>query len=237
MKRHLQPLLLLFLINLAPILQASDPLYNSSLQDHNEIYTQVTNYLKQKLDQKIFDYSIELKKLNPTLQLGQCQAPLILKDRNPNTFAGRITISLSCSNPTWRIFVPAIITGKLPVIISTKGIPKQAVLKEGDVKKILLPYKQVPKGHLINPQTAIGMRTIKAIPPNSVLKIKDLQPAYWVIKNQPVNIITRIAGIEVKTTGMALKSGIEHAHIPVKNLSSQKVIKGIVIAPNTVLIP
>ncbi len=237
MKTMLQTLTLLLVIGPISHLQANETYIPHVLQDHNEIYTLAMEYLKQKTDQKIFEASFELKKFSKQLRLPKCQKPLSLKDRNPNTFAGRMTLSISCHEPTWRVFVPAVITGKLPVIISTKGIPKQAVIKEEHIKRVLFPYKKVPKGHLINTNTAIGMRAIKAIPPNKVLKIKDLQPAFWVIKNQQVNIITRIAGIEVKAVGIALKSGIEQEHVPVKNLSSKKTIKGIVIAPNTVLIP
>ncbi len=237
MKTMLQALTLILLINPVFHLQANETHRSHTLQDHNEVYALAAEYLKQKTDQKIFEASFELKKFSKQLRLPKCLSPLSLKDRNPNTFAGRITLSISCHQPTWRVFVPAVITGKLPVIISTKGIPKQAVIKEGYIKRVLLPYQKVPKGHLVNINTAIGMRATKAIPPNKVLKIKDLQPSFWVIKNQQVNIITRIGGIEVKAVGMALKNGIEQEHVPVKNLSSKKVIKGIVIAPNTVLIP
>ncbi len=233
----LQAYALILFMNPVFSLQANEINSLPLLQAHNTIYVLATEYLKQKTDQKIFEASWELKKLSTQLRLPQCQQPLSLKDRNPNTFAGRMTLSVSCAQPTWRVFVPVVVTGKLPVIISIKGIPKQAVIKEEQIKKVLLPYKQVPKGHLINLNTVIGMRATRAIPPNKVLRIKDLQPAYWVIKKQQVNIITRIGGIEVKALGVALKSGVEQEHVPVKNLSSQKIIKGIVIAPNTVLIP
>ncbi len=218
-------------------LQADQTSSSSQYQAHNEIYTLAYEYLKQKTDQKIFDATFDLKKFSPTLSLPRCQTPITLKDRNPNRVSGRITLAVSCEQPTWRVFVPVVITGKLPVILSAKGIPKQAVIKEEHVKKVLLPYQKVPKGHLININTAIGMRAIKAIPANKVLKIKDLSPPYWVFKKQQVNIITRIGDIEVKALGIALKNGVEQEQVPVKNLSSQKIIKGIVIAPNTVLIP
>ncbi len=206
-------------------------------QPHSELYFQVSEYLKQKSDQKIFEPEFELKKLSTNVTLPKCQTELILKDRNPTTYAGRITLSLSCEQPTWRIFIPVTISGKLPVVVSTKGILKQAVIKEGDVVKTLVPYQKAPKGHLIDIKTAIGMRAKKAISPNKILKITDLQPAFWVFKNQQVTLITRIGNIEVKAKGTALKNGVESEQVPVKNASSKKTLKGIVIAPNTVFIP
>ena len=236
-KTLLQIVVLTILTNPFLSLQADDINRSSHIQAHNEIYTLVSEHLKQKTDQKIFNASFEIKKLSNKLILPKCESPLTLKDRNPGSVSGRVTLSVSCDQPTWRVFVPVVITGKLPVIISTKGIPKQAVIKEEDVKRVLLPYKNIPKGHLIDVNTVIGMRTTKAVPPNKVLRIKDLQPPFWVFKNQQVTIITRIGGIAVKAVGTALKNGVEQEQVPVKNASSQKRIKGIVIAPNTVLIP
>ena len=226
-----------FAILTNPLLSLQANQTNHSSQAHDEIYTLASEYLKQKTDQKIFEVAFEVKKFSRTLILPRCQSPLILKDRNPNSVSGRITLSVSCEQPTWRVFIPVVITGKLPVILSTKGIPKQAVIKEEHVKRTLLSYKKVPKGRLIDINTAIGMRAVRAIPANKVLKIKDLSPPYWVFKNQQVNIISRIGGIEVRAIGVALKNGVEQEQVPIKNTSSQKTIKGIVIAPNTVLIP
>lgn len=218
-------------------LQANQTNHSSQQQAHSEIYALASEYLKQKTNQKIFEAAFEVKKLSKSLALPLCQSPLILKDRNSNKVSGRVTLSISCEQPSWRVFIPVIISGKLPVILTTKGIPKQAVIKKEHVKRTLLPYQKVPKGHLIDINTAIGMRAIRAIPANKALKIKDLSPPYWVFKNQQINIITRIGGTEVRAIGVALKNGVEQEQVPIKNTSSQKTIKGIVIAPNTVLIP
>ena len=210
---------------------------NPMYQPLDEIHQLVTNHVKQKIDQKIFEPKIQIRKLSSTLKLPFCNKPLLLNDRNPNTTTGRMTISISCESPKWRVFVPVVVDGKLPVVMSVKGILKLAVIEPEDIQQILLPYKKVPKGSMVNIATAIGMRTTKAIPPNKVLKIRDLQPPFWVFKDQQVNLITRIGSIEVKVKGLALQSGVEQEQVPVKNLSSDKVVKGIVIAPNTVLVP
>lgn len=236
-KTTLKLFALLLLINPLLSSHAQENDASSQYQTHSELYTLVTEHLKQKTDQKLFEVEIQLRKLSPNLKLPACKESLTLKDRNPDNYTGRMALSVSCLHPKWRVFIPATVKGKRPVVISTKGILKLAVIKEEDIKKVLLPYKKVPKDSLIDPKTVIGMRALKAIPPNKVLKVKDLQAPYWVFKNQQVNIITRIGGIEVSTTGQALKSGVELQQVPVKNLSSEKIMKGIVIAPNTVLIP
>lgn len=212
--------------NTTPLTQPLDALHN-----------QVLEFVKQKIDQHIYESEITLKKLSPTLPLPLCSSELELTDRNPNDYAGRMTIGVSCPQPVWRVFVPVVVDGKLPAIMATQAIAKEAVIKVDDVEQVLTHYKNVQKGSLIHLENAIGMRTKKAIGPRSILKINDLQPPYWVIKNQQVSIITYIGTIEVETTGVALGDAVEQQSVDVKNATSETTLKGIVIAPNTVLIP
>ncbi|WP_127470430.1 flagellar basal body P-ring formation chaperone FlgA [Thiomicrorhabdus aquaedulcis] len=209
----------------------------TTVQSIESIHDQVLEYVKQKTDQHIYEAEITLKKLSPTLQLPLCTQPLELVDRNPSDYAGRMTIGVNCAQPMWKVFVPAVVDGKLPAIMTTQAIAKQAVIKPDDVEQVLTHYKNVQKGSLINLENAVGMRTKKAIGPRSVLNINDLQPPFWVFKNQQINIITYIGTIEVQTNGTALNDAVEQQPVEVKNGTSEIIIKGIVIAPNTVLIP
>ncbi len=222
---------------LALSIQAQETALANTHQSLDEIHQLVTEHIKQKIDQQIFEPSIQLRKLSPTLKLPKCKQPLELKDRNPSEGIGRMTISVSCQQPNWRVFIPAVVNGKQAVVITTQGILKKAVIKDTDVKMALVPYKKIPQGSMIKLQAAIGMRTKKSIGANRILKIKDLQLPYWVLKKQQVTLISRIGSIQVRTKGIALQSGVEQERIAVKNSSSSKIIKGIVIAPNTVLIP
>ena len=72
---------------------------------------------------------------------------------------------------------------------------------------------------------------------NRVLKVRDLQPPYLVFKNKNVTLVSKIGDIEVKTKGKSLKNGVKGQQVPVENLSSKKILNGIVIAPNKILIP
>ncbi len=218
-------------------IQAQEPPASTSDQSLEEIHNLVSEDIKQKIGQQVFEPTIQLRKLSPTLKLPQCQQPLELKDRSSGETLGRMTYSVSCHQPNWRVFVPAVVGGKLAVIMTTQGILKKAVIKSTDLKRVLLPYKQVRRGSVINLDTAVGMRTKKSISANSILRIRDLQPPYWVFKKQQVTLITNVGSIQVKTKGIALHSAVERQQVSVRNSTSDRVVKGIVIAPNTVSVP
>lgn len=201
------------------------------------IYEQAAVFLKQKVDQKLQDPVIDIKTFTTPLKLPACEIPVEIQDRNPTKYAGRMTLGIKCSQPAWQFFLTATVDGKLPAVIATQGILKEAVIRNNDVQKVYLPYKKVPADSLISVEKVIGMRAKKAIAPNDIIIIRDLQPPYWVLKKQAVTLISKIGHIEVKTKGMALEDGVENQQVEVENNNSKKKIKGIVIAPNTVLIP
>lgn len=201
------------------------------------IHSQAMEFLKQKIDQKIHKPQIHLKKLSPRIRLPLCQTPLQVHDRTPNKIAGRITLGVKCTSPAWQIFLSATIDGEVPAVISTQGILKQAVIKAEDVEQIYVNYKKVGDDSLISTEKAIGMRAKKAIGPNEILTIRDLQPPYWVFKQHPVNLISKIGTVEVKTKGIALNDAVEGEQVQVENSTTGKTVRGIVIAPNTVLVP
>jgi flagella basal body P-ring formation protein FlgA len=225
------------MLNQTPALAAYESAQPNEFQSLEVIYNQVLDFLKQKTDQKLYDPQIHVKKLSQRIRLPQCKTDLEIIDRNPTKYAGRVTVGVKCNSPAWQTYISATIDGKLPVVITTQGILKLAVIKAEDVKLILVSYKKAGSDSLISTETAIGMRAKKAIGPNEILSIRDLQPPYWVFKKQMVTIVSKIGGIEVRTKGIALQDGVENEQVEVKNASSQKTLKGIVIAPNTVYVP
>jgi len=207
-------------------------------QSMTPIYTAIDALLKQNLDQHIRNPQINIQKLGQRTQLPRCQAPLQYHLLQPERRGlGRHTVVVQCTNPPWKIFISAKIKGQLPVVVSTTLIPRHSLIRADQVKRQYINSTRLPRGALTNPQQVIGMRTKRAIAPGTTIKAQMLLPPYWVYKGKPVTIIARIGGVEVRTQGVAQKSGVENEMVAVKNARSGKVVRAIVIAPNTVLVP
>lgn len=219
------------------LLMVFSPVSAGEKQDPESLKKIVLEALKQKVDQKIHNPRIHIQKISRRLRLDKCQTEILVKDRAPEKIVGRMTYQLSCPQPEWKLFVSANVDGDMPVLVAAKGILKQAVIDESDVKQIFVPYKKVKKGALVNVSDAVGMRAKRAIAPNRILTVSILQPPFWVFKGNQVRLITYVGQLKVESKGVALQSGVKQQQIAVRNLSSNKIIKGIVIAPNTLLIP
>jgi len=209
----------------------------AAYQSMDELYDRASNHIKQKTDQKLFNTKITLKKVSSRLRLAQCQTPVTLQDQAPEKYFGRLSLLFKCEQPFWKFYMSANVQGELPVVMTTKGILRQAVIEVSDVEQTFLPYQRVKRDTFIDPKQVIGMRALRAIGPNQPLSVKMLQPPFWVFKNQSVRIITRVGNLKVESMGTALKDAVKLQQVDVKNNSSKKIIKGIVIAPNTVEIP
>lgn len=210
---------------------------NPSYQVTSDLEKQVYDFIKQKVDQKLKDPKIDINPVSDQLHLGHCQKPISLEDKTPDKFAGRMSFKLSCALPKWRLYITATVDGNVPVIIATHGILRQATIKSSDIQQVYVPYRQSKRDAMTHLKGVLGMRAKRGIAPNTIITVRMLQPPYLVFKNQPIKIMTYAGNIKVETEGLALESGTNRQQIPVRNLSSKKIIKGIVIAPNTVWIP
>ncbi|MDY0136314.1 MAG: flagellar basal body P-ring formation chaperone FlgA [Thiomicrospira sp.] len=211
--------------------------FSQANQPLNAIHQQVFDHVKQNLDQQLREPVINVRPLPDTLQLPYCPHPLDISQRETQQRVGRLTVSVACPQPSWRVFISVEVDGKLPAVISAKGILRQAVIMPDDVELTLLPANQLRRGTLTNIDEVIGKRAKRAIGPNRMITVQMLDIPYWVNEREEVTLITRVAGLEIKTTGTAMENGIHQDMIEVRNNNSKIIVKGIVIAPNTVWVP
>lgn len=210
---------------------------NPHYQSSESLEKLVHDFVKQKVDQHLKNLQIAINPISDRLQLGKCLSPINLEDKTPDKFAGRMSFKLSCGDPEWKLYVTANIDGEVPVIIAVRGILRGATIKTSEVHLSYVPFRQARQGSMKHLKGVIGMRAKRGIAPNSIITVKMLQPPYLVFKNQPIKIVTYAGTVKVETEGVALESGTNQQQIPVRNTSSKKIIKGIVIAPNTVWVP
>ncbi len=213
----------------------SNPVY--SAQSQQALHDMVLEHLKQKTAQKMKNRKISINPISKRIALHACNTGISLEDKSSDKFWGRMTIKLECPKPKWKIYVTAEVTGDLSVIVATQGILKQSVITGSDIKLVHLPYKRVHRWSMRDLDAVIGMRSKKNIGPDSIITINMLQPPYLVFKNQPITILSYIGNLKVTSKGIALKSGTKKQQIPFRNSSSERILKGIVIAPNIVWVP
>lgn len=114
------------------------------------------------------------------------------------------------------------------IVVASVPIKKDTVLTMDHVSLVSVPGK-------LNNQTfndiadVIGRKALRTIYAEQVIKVQHVSKVWHVEKDQTVMLTNQIGNISVETTGRALENGQINDIIAVENLSSGKIISGIVL--------
>ncbi|SFR60144.1 flagellar basal body P-ring formation chaperone FlgA [Thiomicrospira sp. ALE5] len=221
--------------------QSNSTSNQASQQDMSQVYQEVEAHLLSALKNfasyPLQNIKIQVRPLPDRLSLAACNQPLNIEHRLNNRFSPRTTVSVQCHEPVWRLFVTAELYAETPVVVASQPILRDAMISSHAVKLELRPLGQIRKQHLHDLEQVVGHRARRPISPNTLISVQMLDPPYLVINNHDVTIITQIGSLEIRTPGVALSNGLAQEQIPVRNTRSDRIVNGIVVAPNTVLVP
>jgi flagella basal body P-ring formation protein FlgA len=210
----------------------------TEIQPMAPVYEAIHSLLKQKLDQNLKNPNITIQEIGKRTRMPRCRKPLQYRLLQPQRVGpGRHTVIVQCPEPAWKLFIAARIKAHIPVVVSTAIIPRHSLIRPEQLQQRIIDTTGLPHGALHDPAQAVGMRARRAIAPGTIIKAQMLLPPYWVYKGKPVMLITRIGNIEVRARGIAQKNAVENEMVAVKNERSGKIVRGIVTAPNTVVVP
>ena len=202
------------------------------------MYEQLAGMVKQKIGQNLINPKISIQPLGERTRLPACATPVQIQlPQAGRRQTGRFTALVRCQNPHWKVFISYRISGQRPVMVSTTLIPRMATIKAGMVSQRLVDARQAPRQAATRPEEVVGKRARRAIAAGQIITAQMLLPPYWVFRNKPVILMTRIGAIEIRTKGIALRDAVENEIVPVRNLRSGRKVRGVVVAPNTVLVP
>ena len=157
------------------------------------------------------------------------------------------TINVSCQDPKkWVVTLRTssqsnddgasgqnIIGGTSTVVFAKHNIPKGKVITADDLE-LKLAANRSAHGAYTNLEKIIGHKAKKNITRDAVLKSRHLIVANDIDKDDDVLIVVGAGGLTISTYGQAMEDGQVGEMIIVKNLSSNKEFKAIVLSEKKV---
>ena len=157
------------------------------------------------------------------------------------------TINVSCQDPKkWVVTLRTssqsndggasgqnIIGGTSTVVFAKHNIPKGKVITADDLE-LKLAANRSAHGAYTNLEKIIGHKAKKNITRDAVLKSRHLVAANDIDKDDDVLIVVGAGGLTISTYGQAMEDGQVGEMIIVKNLSSNKEFKAIVLSEKKV---
>lgn len=167
--------------------------------------------------------------LDPRLRMPACDQPLtgVLPAASQET--ARVTVEVRCTGArSWRLFVPVRVTLEKDIVLAAVPLERGKVLAPGDVILARREVAATPGGYLTTVETAAGQVVRRSVPAGTVLTPGLLDAPVLVKRGQSVTLQARSGPIVVQMAGVAKGNGALGEIIGVENLSSGRVVQGIV---------
>jgi len=163
--------------------------------------------------------------LDPNLQMPRCAAPLNA------TSGARGVAEVSCSAPTaWKLYVPLRVQRAQAIVVLTRSVgagqpipPEAVALQQRDPATIM--------GTAVSAlEQAAGRVAVRTLVAGAPLLETDLVAPRAVRRGEAVTLVVHAAGIDARAPGRTLGDAGLNERVNVENVSSHRVLQGIVRA-------
>jgi flagellar basal body P-ring formation protein FlgA len=161
--------------------------------------------------------------LDRALRLPRCQEALSARVNGSNS------VEVSCPQAAgWRLFVPVRIRRSQTVLVLSRGIGAGQPITADAFVAETRDASRIVGAAIADPAQAVGQVARRTLSAGSVLGAGDLVAPRLVRRGDNVALVSRRGGLEVRMAGKALGDAGENERVMVENLSSRRVIQGIV---------
>lgn len=180
-------------------------------------------------------YFVSAGHLDSRLRLAQCAAALDATPTANTAPNARATVGVHCDGPTqWTVYVPVSIEVETSILILKRSLARRSPVDPADVE---LETRRVPgteAGFITDVGNLAGRRLKRALSAGTPLTADVLVPDVLVKRGQQVTLLASSGPFEIRAQGQALTDGTEHERIRVQNVTSRKIVEGVVENSSTV---
>ncbi|VAW63981.1 Flagellar basal-body P-ring formation protein FlgA [hydrothermal vent metagenome] len=209
-----------------------------AIESHSHIIQTSRQFLDANIDASAYSrVEIKMGHLDPRLRLTKCEVPLTTSLAAGSRFAGKTTVHIRCSGAApWTAFLSSHIRLYANVIKTAQPLTRGHILQKSDLIEGEENLGQLKYGFFTETQNLLGKQLTRRLPQNKIIKANYIKSPTLIKRGELVSIIAENSGYSVKMTGTAMMNGARGERIRVKNLSSKRIIEGIVKASGVVSI-
>ncbi len=161
--------------------------------------------------------------LDAALRLPRCGAPLEARVQSGNS------VEVSCPQAAgWRLFVPVRVRRSQTVLVLSRGVAAGETLGPDAFVQETRDAARIAGAAVADPAQAVGRVARRTLPAGAVLAAADLVSPRLIRRGDNVALVSRRGGVEVRVAGKALGDAGENERVTVENLSSRRVVQGVV---------
>lgn len=209
---------------------------SGQLQSHESILEAATRFLQEQLTgSRGLEPEITPGRLDPRLRLALCDQPLETFQPPGGREMGNTTVGVRCNGSrSWTLYVPMTIDVHTGVVVAATSLPKGESIDASKVKIARRNLAKLPQGYFRTLEEVEGTVLKRNVTAGQPLTPSMLKAQRMVERGQRVTVLARSGGLEVRVPAKALSHGANGERIRVRNLSSQRIIEGVVVAAGLV---
>jgi len=147
----------------------------------------------------------------------------------------RTMIGVACEGPVrWTVYVPVTVESRISVLILKHPVPRDARLTIEDVTIESRKVTGLATAFLTDVSDLQSRSVERPLPLGTTLTMDMFKPDLVIKHGQEVTLVAAAGGIEVRAAGRALADAAGGTRLKVQNLSSLKVVEGVVEGPDVV---
>lgn len=207
----------------------SAPAAATQWQDGESIRTTAEEIARERFATAAAAVTVAADALDPRLRMPACDKPLtgVLPAASQET--ARVAVEVRCAGArSWRLFVPVRVTLEKDIVLAAVPLERGKVLAPGDVILARREVASTPGGYLTTVEAAAGQVVRRSVPAGTALTPGMLDSPVLVKRGQSVTLEARSGPIVVQMAGVAKGNGALGEIIGVENVSSGRVVQGIV---------
>ena len=211
---------------------------NAAYEPHHTIQQVATEFMETQVRQAHdaeFEVAVTAGRLDSRLRLRRCEQGLEAFLAPGSRMAGNSTVGVRCGGPvTWTLYVPVQIVVQGEVLVLTQSLPRGTLLDTSYLRLERHDVGRLTSGYLVNMEAAHNMVLRRPLQAGTVLTPSMVEPPRLVQRGQRVILLAQTPSVTVRVEGEALNNGVRGDRVRVRNLSSRRVVEGVVLGHGVV---
>ena len=203
--------------------------------NHKQVEEGAKQYLINQLADNTQDTSIDVSivKIDDRINIPDCPTGFEYNASQEALTQSYISVRVSCRNNEWYLFTSGQVTRTKEIVVTQGAISPGTVLTSSNLSLAKVDVRRLRYTAFTDLEALIGARMKRRVTDGQAIQSNML---CFVCKGDRITITAEIAGMEVKTAGIAQQDGVVGDNIKVINASSQKAVIARVASPEEVVI-
>jgi flagella basal body P-ring formation protein FlgA len=220
----------------ALVIFASDAAATVTIQTLASIERAVAVFVEIGIDQRD-DVEFTIGRLDPRLRLPLCNEALQTRSTHVQRNSGPMSVEVRCTGTKpWVLYVPVTLTRYAQATVAVRPIARNAVIAAADIALQRRRVSANARDYLSDTTMAVGQIAVRPVVTGQMLTARALRRPHLIRRGDRVVLSAGNPSIAVRVKGEALQDGVAGDRINVRNLSSERVIQGVVTSAGEVVV-